>query len=106
VYAGGDPSPTFAPQAVLQALGLSPDNADLFQGQRQNWQPGSAAPPPVLPNGQPFVVQPGTGTYDISSQATLADGTKLTVDAIVRVSQAGPFGQLYVPLQWREGESY
>ena len=106
VYSGGDPSPTFAQPAVLQALGLSADNADLFQNQREGWQPGSAAAPPVLPNGQPFVVQPGTGTYDISSQATLPDGTKLTVDAIVRVSQAGPFGQLYVPLQWREGESY
>ena len=36
----------------------------------------------------------------------LRDGTKLTVDAIVRASQSGPFGQLYVPLQWREGEAY
>jgi hypothetical protein len=28
------------------------------------------------------------------------------LNAIVRVSQSGPFGQLYVPLQWREGEAY
>jgi len=28
------------------------------------------------------------------------------VNAIVRASQPGPFGQLYVPLQWRDGESY
>jgi general secretion pathway protein K len=105
VYASGDPSPTFAPIAVLQALGLSADNADLFKGQREAWQPGAPGAPPGLPNGQPFVVQPGTGTYDISSHVRLHDGTSLTVNAIVRASQSGPFGQLYVPLQWREGES-
>jgi general secretion pathway protein K len=107
VYASGDPSPTFAQAPVLQALGLTSQGADLFLNQREAWQPSApGAPPPVLPNGQPFVVQLGTGTYDISSRAKLSDGTTLTVDAIVRASQAGPFGQLYVPLQWREGESY
>jgi general secretion pathway protein K len=106
VYAGGDPSPTFAPAPVLQALGMNEGSAKAFLGQRQNWQPGDSGAPPGLPNGQPFVVQQGTGTYDISSQVRLRDGTKLTVDAIVRASQSGPFGQLYVPLQWREGEAY
>jgi general secretion pathway protein K len=106
VYGNGDPSPSFAPSAVLQALGMSSDNADLFQNQRESWQPGSAVPPPATPNGQPFVVQPGTGTYDISSRARLRDGTTTTLNVIVRASQTGPFGQLYVPLQWREGESY
>jgi general secretion pathway protein K len=105
VYASGDPSPTFAPPAVLQALGLSADNADLFRNQREAWQPGAPGAPPVLPNGQAFVVQPGTGTYTISSHVRLHDGTSLTVNAIVRASQSGPFGQLYVPLQWREGEA-
>jgi len=106
VYSGGDPTPTFAQPPVLQALGMSGDAADLFQNQREGWQPGAPQAPPVLPGGQPFVVQPGTGTYDISCRAHLHDGTTLTVDAIVRASQTGPFGQLYVPLQWREGESY
>jgi len=106
VYTSSEPSPTFAQPPVLQALGMSGDAADLFQTQRQNWQPGSPQAPPVLPGGQPFVVQPGTGIYDISCRAHLRDGTSLTVDAIVRASQTGPFGQLYVPLQWREGESY
>ncbi len=106
VYASGDPSPTFAQPAVLQALGMSGDAADLFQNQRESWQPGAPQAPPALPGGQPFEVQPGTGTYDISCRAHLPDGTSLTVDAIVRASQTGPFGQLYVPLQWREGESY
>ncbi len=105
VYASGDPSPTFAPAAVLQALGFSATNADVFRNAREGWQPGSAGTPPTLPGGQPFVVQPGTGTYDISSRVHLHDGTTLTVNAIVRASQTGPFGQLYVPLQWREGES-
>ena len=105
VYASGAPSPTFAPAAVLQALGLSADNADVFKAQRESWHPGAPGAPPPLPDGQPFVVQPGTGTYDISSRAHLRDGTTLTVNAIVRASQTGPFGQLYVPLQWREGES-
>ncbi len=106
VYAGGDPSPTFAPGPVLQALGMNEGAAKAFLGQRQSWQPGGPGAPPGLPNGQPFVVQQGTGTYEISSQVRLRDGTKLTVDAIVRASQSGPFGQLYVPLQWREGEAY
>ena len=105
VYASGDPSPTFATPAVLQALGLSADSADLFRSQREAWQPGAPGTPPVLPNGQAFVVQPGTGTYAISSHVHLHDGTDMTVNAIVRASQSGPFGQLYVPLQWREGEA-
>ncbi len=105
VYASGDPTPTFAQAPVLQALGMSADNAKAFIGQRQAWQPNAPGAPPMLPGGQPFVVQAGTGTYDISSQATLADGTSLTVDAIVR-AQPGPFGQLYVPLQWRDGDTH
>ena len=104
VYASGDPSPTFAPSAVLQALGMNSVSADLFKNQREGWQPGAPGAPPVLPNGQPFVVQPGTGTYAISSHVRLHDGTSLTVNVIVRASQTGPFGQLYVPLQWREGD--
>lgn len=104
VYAGGDPSPTFARPPVLRALGFGADNADVFVNQRESWRPGSSAPPPVLPGARPFVVQPGTGTYDISSRVHLRDGTVLTLNAIVRATQTGPFGQLYVPLQWREGE--
>lgn len=106
VYASGDPSPTFAQAPVLQALGMSADGAAAFLGQRQAWQPNAPGAPPLLPDGQPFVAQPGTGTYDISSQVTLSDGTAMTVDAIVRATQPGPFGQLYVPLQWREGETH
>lgn len=106
VYASGDPSPTFAQGPVLQALGMTPQTAQQFLGQRQAWQPNAPGAPPAIPGGQPFVVQQGTGTYDISSKVSLRDGTSLTVDAIVRASQPGPFGQLYVPLQWREGDSY
>ena len=106
VYAGGDPSPTFASAPVLQALGMNADIAKAFLIQRQAWQPGAPGAPPGLPNGQAFVVQPGTGTYDISCQVRLRDGTNLTVNAIVRASQSGPLGQLYVPLQWRDGEAY
>jgi general secretion pathway protein K len=105
VYSGGEPNPLFAPRTVLLALGYAPDAVDLFIAQRGSWQPGSGPPPP-LPSGQAFVPQPGTGTYDIRSRAMLVDGTSLTLDAIVRVSQAGPFGQLYVPMQWREGDAY
>lgn len=105
VYASGDPNPAFAQGPVLQALGLSQDNAAQFLGQRQSWQPNAPGAPPTLPGGQPLVAQAGSGTYDISCQATLADGTRLNVDAIVRTSQPGPFGQIYVPLQWREGDA-
>ena len=106
VYTSSEPSPTFAQPPVLQALGMSGHAAELFQNQREGWQPGGPQAPPALPDGQPFVVQLGSGIYEISCRAHLHDGTNLTVDAIVRASQTGPFGQLYVPLQWREGESY
>lgn len=105
VYSSGDPSPTFAQPPVLQALGMSQTAARQLYSTRQAWQPSMPGAPPTMPDGQPIVAQPGSGTYDISSTATLTDGTKLTLDAIVRTSQPGPFGQLYVPLQWREGES-
>ncbi len=105
VYSGGEPNPLFAQRTVLLALGYAPDAVDLFLTQREAWRAG-LDPPLALPNGQAFVAQPGTGTYEIRSRATLVDGTALTLDAIVRVAQAGPFGQLYVPLQWREGESW
>jgi general secretion pathway protein K len=106
VYVSGDPTPTFAQPPVLQALGMTPQSATAFLAQRQAWQPNAPGAPPVLPNGQPFVVQPGTGIYEVSSRATLHDGTILAVDAIVRATQTGPFGQLYVLTQWREGDSY
>jgi general secretion pathway protein K len=106
VYVSGDPTPTFAQPPVLEALGMTPQSAAAFLSQRQAWQPNAPGAPPVLPNGQPFVVQPGTGIYEISSRAKLRDGTILTVDAIVRATQTGPFGQLYVLTQWREGDSY
>jgi general secretion pathway protein K len=106
VYASGDPSPTFAQPPVLQALGMTSEGAHVFLQRRQGWQPGTPGAPPTMPDGQPFVVQAGSGTYDISSKVHLRDGTNLTVNAIVRASQPGPFGQLYVPLQWREGDSY
>ena len=106
VYVSGDPTPTFAQPPVLEALGMTPQSAAAFVSQRQAWQPNAPGAPPLLPNGQPFVVQPGTGIYEISSRATLHDGTILAVDAIVRATQTGPFGQLYVLTQWREGDSY
>jgi general secretion pathway protein K len=106
VYVSGDPTPTFAQPPVLEALGMTPQSAAAFLSQRQAWQPNAPGAPPLLPNGQPFVVQPGTGIYEISSRAKLRDGTILTVDAIVRATQTGPFGQLYVLTQWREGDSY
>jgi general secretion pathway protein K len=106
VYTSGDPSPAFAQPPVLQALGMTSANADVFLNQRQTWQPGAPGTPPVMPDGQPMASQSGSGIYDISSKVHLPDGTSLTVNAIVRASQPGPFGQLYVPMQWREGESY
>lgn len=105
VYSGGDPNPLFASRTVLLAQGYTADAVDLFISQRESWRPG-AGPPPVLPNGQAFVAQPGTGSYEIHSRAMLVGGTAVTLDVIVRASQAGPFGQLYVPLQWHEGEPY
>lgn len=99
VYSGGDPIPAFAQPLVLQALGAGAP-------QTQNGGREGAAAPLQSPNDQASLASSGSGTYEIRSRAKLVDGTALTLDVIVRASQAGPFGQLYVPLQWREGELY
>ncbi len=105
VYSGEDPNPAFATSLVLQAIGYEQGAGDRFIHAREQWQ-GDPRAAPTLPNGQPLTRQPGSGTYEIRSRATLVDGTVLDLDVIVRASQVGPFGQLYVPLQWREGELY
>ena len=47
----------------------------------------------------------GTGPYSISSRATRPDETRVQIQAAVRIGSGGGFGQLYLPLSWRVGES-
>jgi general secretion pathway protein K len=98
VYSGlARPNPAFASKQVLQALGLNEAQVAQALGQREPPPPGAGA-------GAAAPVQ-GTGTYSISSRATRPDGTRVQVQAAIRIGGGGGFGQLYLPLSWRVGES-
>jgi general secretion pathway protein K len=94
LYSGlARPSPAYAGKPVLQALGMDEAQAAALLGQREN--PGPAGP----------VAAQGSGTYSISSRATRPDGTRVQVQAAVRIGGGSGFGQLYLPLSWRVGET-
>ncbi len=104
IYSGqASPNPDFAPGPVLQALGLPPEQVaeilaaregrELNQGQAQQAKP-------VAP-----LAASGSGTYSISSRATRPDGTRVQIQAAIRMGGGAGFGQLYLPLSWRVGES-
>ena len=103
VYTGlARPNPTFASKPVLQALGLPPEQMALVLSQRNEGVPGQV---PVDPAQVGSLAAQGTGTYSISSLATRADGSRAHVGAAIRIGGGGSFGQLYLPLSWRVGES-
>lgn len=96
------PIPTFASLPVLQAMGLPADQVALILAQRALPQAGQA--PPDLGQVGTLAAQ-GTGTYSISSLASRSDGTGAQIQAALRIGSGGAFGQLYLPLSWRVGES-
>ncbi len=97
------PSPRsdFAPEPVLQALGMAPADAAAWAAARAAWLPG--APPPLGPDGQPLAVA-GSGTYSVASRAVRDDGLAVEVTAVGRIGATANFGQLSAPLAWRVGE--
>jgi general secretion pathway protein K len=96
LYSGlARPSPAYAGKPVLQALGLNEEQAAQAIGQRETPAPGGGAP----------ITAQGSGTYSISSRATRPDGTRVQVQAAIRIGGGGGFGQLYLPLSWRVGET-
>lgn len=95
------PRPDFAQGAVLQALGLSPEQVAQLLAAREAWQPG--LPLPVLPGGDTLAVV-GSGTYSVASRAVRPDGRQVEVTATLRMGAAAGLGQLYAPLAWRVGE--
>ena len=103
VYTGqARPDAQFAAAPVLQALGLPPDQVTQILGQRDQAQSGQTP----LPGTQATTIAAqGTGTYSISSRATRADGTRVEIQAAIRIGSGGGFGQLYLPLSWRVGET-
>lgn len=102
VYTGlARPNPTFASREVLQALALPPDQLALILSQRNTAIPGQPLDPAQLGS----LAAQGTGTYSVSSLATRADGSRAQIRAAIRIGSGGSFGQLYLPLSWRVGES-
>lgn len=103
VYTGlARPNPTFASMPVLQALGLPADQLALILAQRSTALPGQV---PVDPAQMGSLAAQGTGTYSVSSLATRPDGSRAQIRAAIRIGSGGSFGQLYLPLSWRVGES-
>jgi general secretion pathway protein K len=103
VYTGrARPDPQFAAAPVLQALGLPPEQIEQIVAQRALAQSDQPRPPGT----QTAVVSAqGTGTYSISSRATRADGTRVEIQAAIRVGSGGGLGQSYLPLSWRVGDT-
>ncbi len=103
VYTGqARPSPNFAARPVLQAMGMTPEQVGVVLAQRGQGAPGQPAP---LPGQLDTLAAQGTGTYSISSLATRADGTRVRIQAAIRIGGGGGSGQMYLPLSWRVGES-
>lgn len=103
VYTGlARPNPTFASMAVLQALGLPADQVALILAQRNTALPGQGV---VDPAQLGSLAAQGTGTYSISSLATRSNGSRAQIRSVIRIGSGGSFGQLYLPLSWRVGES-
>ena len=119
VYTGqARPTPTFAALPVLASLGLTPEQAAVVRSQRgdpgaggdDDDVPGAGdagrgpAGPAPLPEQMGTLAAQGTGTYSISSLATRTDGTRVRIQATLRIGGGGS-GQLYLPLSWRVGET-
>lgn len=105
VFTGRAPDPGLAEAPVLAALGFAGEAIQPWLEARSSWTPQAGLPPPLRPDGQPYMVSPGSGTYSIDSLATLADGTRAEARAVIRVGATGPHGPPYALLHWREGNS-
>lgn len=103
VFTGRPPDPALAEGPVLAAYGYPGELIEAWLRAREAWSPDSGEPPPTTPAGQPYMVSPGSGTYSIASLATLADGSRAMMHAVVRVGSAAPHGPPYALLHWREG---
>jgi general secretion pathway protein K len=105
VYSG-QPQPTlaYAPPELLQALlGMDPALAEQLVALRQQYDPATGMPPPLLPDGTPAVAPGGTGTYSIRARATLPNGAWTELDAVIRLGGGGLSGLAYSVLRWQEG---
>lgn len=103
VYSGQPrPSQTFASEIVLKALGVPALQIAQILAQRIAPAEGQ---PVAVPDQTIALAAQGTGTYSISSRATRPDGTMVQIHATLRIGGGGGFGQLYLPLSWRVGES-
>jgi general secretion pathway protein K len=102
VYSGRTrPDPAFATSEVLQAMGLDPAQV---MSRRRAWNPGSGAPAPMLPGGEPLV-SGNSGTYSIDSRARLREGREAVLRVVVHTGGTGVPGSAYTPLRWEEGAS-
>ncbi len=93
------PDVGYAPRVVLEAMGLPPATIAQVEALR-----GIGGGPAGAGEGAAALAGFGSGTYSVESRATLGDGTRVVLHATLRVGPTGVFGQLYTPLEWREGD--
>lgn len=94
------PDVGYAPREVLVAMGLPPSTiaqVEALRGLAGGGQAGAG-------EGAAALAGFGSGTYSVESRATLGDGTRVVLHATLRAGPTGVFGQLYTPLDWREGD--
>lgn len=107
VYTGqGQFNPAFAPLEALRAWpGLDDESAREVIAQRHEFNPNSGFSPPMLPDGTPLMAQGGSGTYSISSRATMPNGAWTELEVTLRLGGVGTSGLAYTVLRWQEGEA-
>lgn len=82
------PDQTYAPVAVLTAMGLEADRIQAWREAPDN----------------PGALGGGSGTYGIRSVATRENGRMASLHVVVRMGARNVPGSAYTILQWQEGE--
>lgn len=98
------PAATFASAQTLRALypESSPEQLDAFVLQRQQTPAGQSL---TLPDSSVVVVQGGGLSFTVRSTATLASGSKATLEATIQLGQSSVGSRPFRVLRWRDGES-
>jgi len=93
-----------APREVLLAIpGVNKELVEQFLQQRREALAAGRKAPPFAGAGAFFSMSSGAGTYSVRSEATLANGTVFTREAVARLSPDPK--RPVVVLAWNEGEA-
>ncbi|MBB6184154.1 general secretion pathway protein GspK [Oleiagrimonas soli] len=94
-----------APALVLQALpGMDADKAGQYIQLRQQRDSAAAPAPTAILGGMTAMGGSNGNTQDIHAEATLPNGARAAVDAVVRFGGMPTGGAPYRILHWRQGD--